>query len=55
MLSGDAAPSIDIHKSLNWLLRRAPGIDPPAEVRSLGLSARDGWNNAWTASAEGLP
>ena len=39
VLSGDAAPTIDLHKSLNWLLRRAPGIEPPAEVRSLGLNA----------------
>jgi beta-lactamase regulating signal transducer with metallopeptidase domain/thiol-disulfide isomerase/thioredoxin len=53
VLSGDAASTIDLHKSLNWLLRKAPGIEPPAEVRSLGLSARDGWNNAWTATSEG--
>jgi thiol-disulfide isomerase/thioredoxin len=53
VLSGDAAPTIDLHKSLNWLLRRAPGIEPPAEVRLLGLNAGDGWNNAWTATSEG--
>ena len=54
VLSGDAASKIDLHKSLNWLLRRAPGIEPPAEVRALGLSARDGWNHAWTATQEGM-
>jgi thiol-disulfide isomerase/thioredoxin/uncharacterized GH25 family protein len=54
VLSGDAAPKIDVHKSLNWLLRQAPGVEPPAEVRSFGLSAREGWNNAWTATPEGL-
>jgi hypothetical protein len=32
LLSGDAASKIDLHKSLNWLLRRAPGIEPPPEV-----------------------
>jgi beta-lactamase regulating signal transducer with metallopeptidase domain/protocatechuate 3,4-dioxygenase beta subunit/thiol-disulfide isomerase/thioredoxin len=52
VLSGDAASKIDLHKSLNWLLRRAPGIEPP-EVRSSGLSARNGWNNAWTSTREG--
>ena len=54
MLSGDAASKIDLHKSLNWLLRRAPGIEPPPEVRATGLSAADGWNNAWTSTREGL-
>jgi beta-lactamase regulating signal transducer with metallopeptidase domain/thiol-disulfide isomerase/thioredoxin len=54
VLSGDAASKIDLHKSLNWLLRRAPGIEPPPEVRASGLSARNGWNNAWTSTREGL-
>jgi thiol-disulfide isomerase/thioredoxin len=54
VLSGDAASKIDLHKSLNWLLRRAPGIEPPPEVRSSGLSARNGWNNAWNSTREGL-
>ena len=54
LLSGDAALKIDVHKSLNWLLRKAPGIEPPAELRSAGLTARDGWNNVWTSTAEGL-
>jgi len=53
MLSGDAAAKIDLHKSLNWLLRRAPGIELPPEVRAPGLSARDGWNNAWMSTHEG--
>ena len=53
VLSGDAASKIDLHKSLNWMLRRAPGIEPPAEVRSLGLTARNGWNHAWTTTEEG--
>ena len=35
-LSGDAASKIDLHKSLNWLLRKVPGIEPPAEVRARG-------------------
>jgi beta-lactamase regulating signal transducer with metallopeptidase domain/thiol-disulfide isomerase/thioredoxin/protocatechuate 3,4-dioxygenase beta subunit len=54
VLSGDAAPKIDIHKSLNWLLRRSSGVEPPPELRSLGLAGRDGWNDAWTTTPEGL-
>ena len=55
VLSGDAAPSIDIHKSLNWLLRRAPGIDPPAEVRSLGLSAATAGTTPGPHRLRGMP
>jgi thiol-disulfide isomerase/thioredoxin len=54
VLSGEGASKIDLHKSLNWLLLRAPGIEPPAEVRALGFTARNGWNHAWTTSHEGL-
>ncbi len=52
--AGDASVKIDIHKSLNYLIRREPGIEPPAELRSLGFDARRGWNSAWTGSREGL-
>jgi beta-lactamase regulating signal transducer with metallopeptidase domain len=54
VISGDAAAQIDLHKSLNWLLRRAPGIEVPDGLRSSKLNTRDGWNNGWTATAEGL-
>jgi beta-lactamase regulating signal transducer with metallopeptidase domain/thiol-disulfide isomerase/thioredoxin len=52
-LSGDAASTIDLTKSLNWLLLRAPGIEPPPEIRSAGFTVADGWNNVWTTSQEG--
>jgi thiol-disulfide isomerase/thioredoxin len=51
--SGDAASTLDLHKSLNWLLRRAPGIEPSAELRALGFDARRGWSHVWTSSQEG--
>ena len=54
VLSGDAAAKIDLHKSLNWLLRKGDGIEPPEVLKALGLTAQDGWNHAWTASQEGL-
>ena len=53
VLTGQAAMAIDLHKSLNWLLRKSPGIEPPAELRGLGFDARSGWNNAWTSTQEG--
>ena len=52
--SGDPAMRIDLHKSLNYLIRREPGIEPPADLRSLGFDARRGWNTAWTGTIEGL-
>ncbi len=52
--SGVASIKIDIRKSLNYLVRRGPGIEPPSGLRSLGFDARRGWSNAWTGSAEGL-
>jgi thiol-disulfide isomerase/thioredoxin len=54
VLSGAGAATIDLHKSLSWLVRRAPGIEPPPELRALGFDARRGWSNAWTSSLEGL-
>jgi beta-lactamase regulating signal transducer with metallopeptidase domain/protocatechuate 3,4-dioxygenase beta subunit/thiol-disulfide isomerase/thioredoxin len=47
VLSGDAASKIDLHKSLNWLIRRAPGIEPPPDLRVGGLSAQNGWSIIW--------
>ena len=36
------------------LIRREPGIEPPAELRSLGFDVRRGWNPTWTGTLEGL-
>lgn len=55
VLSGDAASKIDIRKSLNRLIRRTPGIEPPPDMKGLTMSARDCrslfW---WTSTPEGL-
>jgi len=53
LLTGNAASTIDLTKSLNWLLRRAPGIEPSDEIRAAGFTAEHGWNNTWTTSQEG--
>ncbi len=52
--SGDPAMKIDLHKSLNYLIRKGPGIEPPPEVRGLTVHPRDGWGNALTMTAEGM-
>ncbi len=54
VLSGDPALKIDLHESRNYLIRREPGIEPPAELRSLGFDVRRGWNSTWTSTSEGL-
>jgi thiol-disulfide isomerase/thioredoxin len=51
--TGGGAANLDLHKSLNFLLRKGAGIEPPAEFRLAGLDARPGWSNAWTSTAEG--
>ena len=53
VLTGEAASGIDLHHSLNWLIRKASGVEPPAELRSLGFDARDGWDPLWADTAEG--
>src|SRR5262249_24414652 len=54
VLSGPSPKAIDLHQSLNWLVLRAPGVEPPPELRSAGFRARDGWNDGLTSTAEGL-
>ncbi len=44
----------DLHKSLNWLLRKVPGIEPPDDLRALGMSSREGWNPSWRETLEGM-
>ncbi len=54
VLDGDAAPDIDLNYSLNWLLRKAPGIEPPDEIRDIGFDWRRGWSDAWMNTQEGM-
>jgi len=53
VVTGEGASKIDLHKSLNWLVRKAPGIEPTPEFRSLGFDVRNGWNDVWNDSTEG--
>jgi hypothetical protein len=55
VLTGEGAPTMDrLPMSLNRLLRKSSGIDPPAELKPLGFDARGGWKDAWNSTPEGL-
>jgi thiol-disulfide isomerase/thioredoxin len=53
-LTGKVPSDLNCTYSLNYLVRREPGITPPAEVAALGFDVRKGWRDAWTATREGL-
>jgi uncharacterized GH25 family protein len=53
-LTGKVPPDLNCTYSLNYLVRRAPGITPPASIASLGFDASKGWRDTWTKSPEGL-
>ena len=53
-LTGKVPADLDCTYSLNYLVRRAPGIAPPAEIAKLGFDARKGWHDAWQQTPEGL-
>ena len=52
-LKGEHAANFDLNWSLNYLLRKALGIEPPAEINGLGFDWRRGWSDAWTETMEG--
>jgi RNA polymerase sigma factor (sigma-70 family) len=53
-LTGMVPADLDCTYSLNYLVRRQPGIAPPPEVAAAGFNVRRGWSDAWTMSQEGL-
>jgi uncharacterized GH25 family protein/thiol-disulfide isomerase/thioredoxin len=53
-LTGKVPADLDCTYSLNYLVRRAPGVAPPPAVAALGFDARGGWRDAWHQTAEGL-
>jgi thiol-disulfide isomerase/thioredoxin len=54
VLTGEATSKIDGGWSVTYLIRRERGIEPPAEIRSLGFDARRGWNPIWDGTVEGI-
>ena len=53
VVAGDSPP-IDLHKSLNYLVRKGSGIEAPKAIQAFGFNDRDGWNPAWSRTQEGL-
>jgi RNA polymerase sigma factor (sigma-70 family) len=53
-LTGKVPEDLDCTYSLNYLVRRAPGIAPPASIANLGFDARNGWRDTWRKTSEGL-
>lgn len=53
-LTGKVPADLDCNYSLNYLVRREPGITPPPGIAELGFDARKGWQDAWHQSREGL-
>jgi thiol-disulfide isomerase/thioredoxin len=53
-LTGKVPPDLDCTYSLNYLVRRAPGIAPTAAIANLGFDVRSGWRDTWRKTREGL-
>ena len=53
-LTGKVPADLDCRYSINYLVRREPGIAPPPEIAALGFDARAGWRDAWQMSQEGI-
>jgi RNA polymerase sigma factor (sigma-70 family) len=52
-LIGNVPPDLDCNYSLNYLIRREPGIPPPPEIAQFRFDVRSGWRDAWFDGAEG--
>jgi thiol-disulfide isomerase/thioredoxin len=52
-LTGKVPADLDCTYSLNYLIRRAPGISPPPAIADLGFDIRNGWRDTWLKTMEG--
>jgi hypothetical protein len=53
-LTGSVPSDLECTYSLNYLVRREPGISPPPEIARLGFDVRKGWSQNWIKTPEGL-
>jgi hypothetical protein len=53
-LTGSVPSDLECTYSLNYLVRREPGISPPPEIAKLGFDIRKGWSDRWQKTQEGL-
>jgi RNA polymerase sigma factor (sigma-70 family) len=52
-LTGKVPADLGCNYSLNYLIRREPGIAPPPAIAHLGFDVRNGWRPSWMKSIEG--
>ncbi|MGA2254934.1 MAG: carboxypeptidase regulatory-like domain-containing protein, partial [Thermoguttaceae bacterium] len=52
-LTGKVPADLDCTYSLNYLVRRAPGIAPPPAIAGMGFDIRKGWQETWPETREG--
>jgi thiol-disulfide isomerase/thioredoxin len=52
-LTGKVPADLDCTYSLNYLIRREPGIAPPPAIAGLGFDIRNGWRDTWSKTVEG--
>jgi thiol-disulfide isomerase/thioredoxin/protocatechuate 3,4-dioxygenase beta subunit len=53
-LKGKVPADLDCTYSLNYLVRRSPGVAPPREIAGLGFDVQSGWRDSWLHTSEGL-
>lgn len=53
-LTGKVPADLNCSYSINYLVERAPSINPPPEIARLGFDVRKGWRDSWTQTPEGL-
>jgi thiol-disulfide isomerase/thioredoxin/uncharacterized GH25 family protein len=52
-LVGNLPPGLDCRWSINYLIRREPGVKPPESISRSGFDIRSGWQPKWLATREG--
>ena len=52
-LTGRFPDDLDCTYSLNYLIRRSPGIAPPPSIAKFGFDIRNGWQSTWGKTQEG--
>jgi hypothetical protein len=52
-LTGTVPADLYCTYSLNYLVRREPGIAPPPALAGLGFDVRNGWRDTWLKTSEG--
>jgi beta-lactamase regulating signal transducer with metallopeptidase domain/thiol-disulfide isomerase/thioredoxin/protocatechuate 3,4-dioxygenase beta subunit len=52
-LVGNVPSGLNCHWSINYLIRREPGVKPPESISRSGFDIRKGWQPKWLSTHEG--